>query len=84
MPVSSKPVLSSDLSASRAVAVASSNLSQCIMSQYNYYYYTATPHVRRNAQTLPAGSGIESVQLSQHFQPASNRDGVSQFSERPR
>ena len=25
-----------------------------------------------------------SVQLCQHFQPASNRDRVSQFSERPR
>ena len=34
---------------------------------------------RRYAQTQPAGSGIESVQLSQYFQPASNRDRVSQF-----
>ena len=37
----------------------------------------ATAHARRYAQTLPAGSGIDSVQLSQHFQPASDRDRVS-------
>ena len=35
--------------------------------------FTATAHARRYAQT----SGIDSVQLSQHFQPASDRDRVS-------
>ena len=29
--------------------------------------FTATAHARRYAQTLPAGSGIESDQLSQYF-----------------
>ena len=38
--------------------------------------FTATAHARRYAQTWPARSGIESVQLSQHFQPASDRDRV--------
>ena len=54
----------------------------CTMSRYIIIYIyiwqaPATAHARRYAQTLPAGSGIDSVQLSQHFQPASDRDRVS-------
>ena len=44
------------------------------------------PDIAIYAQMYPARSGMESVQLSQHFQPASNRDRIesSQFSKATR
>ena len=51
------------------------------MGIYIYIYidvhtFTATAHAQRYAETYPARSGIDSVPLSQHFQPALDRDRV--------